>query len=333
MDTLVKIEHVSKEFEIKDDSHRSFLKKDKKYLSAVHDVSLEVKNGEILSLVGESGCGKSTLAKVIIQLIDEYEGTILFRDEKVNSKNKKWMLENFRPNVQMIFQDPHSCLNPKKKVIQTLLEVMKVHNIGTADERTDAVMNMLRKCGLNEDIAYKYPGELSGGQCQRVGIARALLTDPAFIIADEPISALDVSVQAQIINMLLDLKEELNLTMLFISHDLEIVKYLSDRIAVMYLGEIVELGSKDEIFEHPLHPYTRLLLSSVPKIGSKTEENEVLDVSGQLPNAINLPDGCRFQSRCPYASEKCKQQEMKLRLVEGTHYVSCCQMVKQEDVH
>ncbi len=321
MCAIIELQDVSKEFPMKS-TLRERVTKETKSVSAVHHVNLSIQTNEILSLVGESGCGKSTLANVIIQLLDDYTGKIFFKGECINEKSKKWLQEEFKPRVQMAFQDPYSCLNPKKKVRGTLSEVLKVHKICAEEDREAYMIDILNKCGLSEEVMGKYPRELSGGQCQRVGIARALLTSPDILIADEPISALDVSVQAQIINMLLDLREEMNLTILFISHDLEIVKYISDRIAVMYLGEIVELADTEELFRNPVHPYTQLLLSSAPGSGKTEEEASDLDTTS-LPNAIDLPKGCRFQTRCPYASSRCREEAPKTQEVAPGHQVAC----------
>lgn len=278
---------------------------DKKTVHAVNDLSLDIRQGEILSIAGESGCGKSTLAKAILRLIDSKAGEILLNliDYKIDilGLNKK-ELKEFRKNAQIIFQNPYSSLNPKMKIYDILEEPLIVNEKSlTKAQRRERVVETIKQVGLDESVLSLYPHEFSGGQRQRIAIARSLILKPKFILADEPVSALDVSIQAQIINLLNELKEKFNLTFLFISHDLSVIRYLSDRVAIMYLGEIVELGTSDEIFNNPKHPYTQALLSANP-----ANKGEKIILKGELPSPTNLPEGCKFHTRCPHVMEVCK---------------------------
>lgn len=295
------------------------LKKYFKGVKAVDDVSLYIKKGETLGLVGESGCGKSTLGRTLIRLYDVTDGEILFDGEDISKKSEK-KLKSFRKRTQTIFQDPYASLNPNMTVKQIIREPLDIHTDLSKDEKDEVVYEMLQKVGLNKEHASRYPHEFSGGQRQRIGIARALSVKPDFIFCDEPISALDVSIQAQIINLLEDLQKELGITYLFIAHDLSMVKHISDRVCVMYLGKVVEVGSSKDIYENPKHPYTKALLSSIPKIDGEIEE-EILE--GDVPSPLNPPSGCRFRTRCKYAKEICKQQEPSLEDFGNEHFVYC----------
>lgn len=271
-------------------------------IHAVNGVSLDIKKGEILAVAGESGCGKSTLAKAVIQLEPAKSGEIYFNDIDTLSLNKK-SLKNFRKQAQMVFQNPYSSLDPKMKIFDTLKEPLQI-NTDLSDEQIEKIVKeKIRLVGLDENCLNLYPHEFSGGQRQRIAIARALVLDPEFILADEPVSALDVSIQAQIINLLKELKEECNLTFLLITHDMSVIKYLADRVAIMYLGEIVEIGQTEDIFKNPMHPYTKALLSSVPQPDKKVTK---IILKGDLPSPANLPSGCKFHTRCPFVMEKCK---------------------------
>ena len=272
---------------------------------AVNNISLDIKKGEILAIAGESGCGKSTLAIAIMKLVNSKSGEILINGQNILTISKREDLKSFYQKVQMIFQNPYSSLNPKMKIGDILKEPLEINTSLKKEEINKIIEEKIEKVGLDKSCLNLYPHEFSGGQRQRIAIARSLILNPEFIIADEPVSALDVSIQAQIINLLKQLKEDFNLTFLFISHDLSVIKYLSDRIAIMYLGEIVEIGRTEEIFTNPKHPYTKALLSAVPELNTQ-ENKEKIQLTGELPSPENLPQGCKFHTRCPYAMDKCK---------------------------
>lgn len=311
--TLLEIKNLSVEYK----SQRGILG-EKETIHAVNNLSLDIKKGEILAVAGESGCGKSTLAKAIILLEAASNGEIIF-DGKNILQMQKAELKEFRKKAQMVFQNPYASLNPKMKIFDTLKEPLKINTNLTDEEIRQKVVETACKVGLDKDCLNLYPHEFSGGQRQRIAIARALILNPEFILADEPVSALDVSIQAQIINLLKDLKDDYNLTFLFISHDLSVIKYLSDRVAIMYLGEIVELGKTDEIFFTPEHPYTKALLSSVPKI---TKGDKII-LEGDLPSPSALPKGCKFHTRCPYCMPVCREKMPDETRITDTHYVKC----------
>lgn len=271
---------------------------------AVNGVSLDIKKGEILAIAGESGCGKSTLAKAIMKLVESKSGKILINGQNILTISKREDLKSFYQKVQMIFQNPYSSLDPKMKIGDILKEPLEINTDLKNDEINKIIEEKIEKVGLDKTCLNLYPHEFSGGQRQRIAIARSLILNPEFIIADEPVSALDVSIQAQIINLLKQLKEDFNLTFLFISHDLSVIKYLSDRIAIMYLGEIVEIGKTEEIFTNPKHPYTKALLSAVPELDTQNSK-EKIQLTGELPSPENLPQGCKFHTRCPYVMDKC----------------------------
>lgn len=287
-----------------------------KIITAVNDVSLGIKRGEVYSIAGESGCGKSTLAKAIMRLVPIDEGKIFYDGSDIASYSKS-ELKSYRKNVQMIFQNPYSSLNPKMKIKDILRETLDINTDLTKSEKDDLIVEMIEKVGLKETALELYPHEFSGGQRQRIAIARALILKPKVIIADEPVSALDASIQAQIINLLNDLKKEMNLTILFISHDLSVIKYLSDKVTVMYLGEILEEGLTEELFENPSHPYTKTLLNAVPKFGKP--RTELID--NDLP--IELPNGCKFFSRCKYSNDDCDLKCPVFVNLTDTHKVRC----------
>ena len=285
---------------------------------AVNNVSLDIQKGEILAIAGESGCGKSTLAKAIMKLVQSDSGEILLNGENVLNLKHNKDLKKFYQKVQMIFQNPYSSLNPKMKIGEILKEPLIINTDLKKEEITKIVEEKIKKVGLDKSALNLYPHEFSGGQRQRIAIARSLILNPEFIIADEPVSALDVSIQAQIINLLKQLKEDFNLTFLFISHDLSVIKYLSDRIAIMYLGEVVEIGRTEEIFKNPKHPYTKALLSSVPELNPQ-DEKERIHLQGELPSPENLPTGCKFHTRCPYVMEICKTSTPQIKEFSDTH--------------
>lgn len=289
---------------------------------AVNNVSLDIQKGEILAIAGESGCGKSTLAKAIMKLVQSDSGEILLNGENVLNLKHNKDLKKFYQKVQMIFQNPYSSLNPKMKIGEILKEPLIINTDLKKEEITKIVEEKIEKVGLDKSALNLYPHEFSGGQRQRIAIARSLILNPEFIIADEPVSALDVSIQAQIINLLKQLKEDFNLTFLFISHDLSVIKYLSDRIAIMYLGEVVEIGRTEEIFQNPKHPYTKALLSSVPELNPQ-DEKERIHLQGELPSPENLPTGCKFHTRCPYVMEICKTSTPQVKEFSETHNCKC----------
>ncbi len=291
----------------------------KEFIHALNNINLEIRKGEILGLVGESGCGKSTLGKAILKLI-EPSGEVSFEGQNI-LKLKNNDIKNFRKKSQMIFQNPYSSLDPRMTVYKILREPLVVHGIRDKNEINSRIFEIVELTGLSEEDLKRYPHEFSGGQRQRIAIARALILKPEFLVADEPVSALDVSIQAQIITLLKNLKEKLNLTILFISHDLGVVKYLCDRIAVMYLGDIVELSDSATLFNSPKHPYTQALISAVPSVYKKDAEEIKLD--GELPSPKNPPCGCRFHTRCRYAKDVCSQKEPEITKISDSHYVRC----------
>ena len=295
-------------------------------VKAVDGVSFQVKKGETLGLVGESGCGKSTTGKAILQLERPTAGSVTFADQDL-TKLKGGKLRSFRRNMQMIFQDPYASLNPRMSVGSIISEPITIHKLSKGQEKKDRIQNLLQTVGLNPYFANRFPHEFSGGQRQRIGIARALAVEPDFIVCDEPVSALDVSIQAQIINLLQDLQDEFGLTYLFIAHDLSVVRHISDRVAVMYLGHIMELTDRDTIFENPLHPYTKALMSAVPipdPVLERTRERIIL--LGDVPSPIAPPPGCVFNTRCPIAIDECRTTVPEWRNVgtaDAEHWVWC----------
>jgi len=288
---------------------------------AVNEVSLEIKRGETFSIVGESGCGKSTLARLLVRLLKPSEGEVLYEGNDISTLTEVQM-RRLRKDLQFVFQDPFSSLNPRMSVGAIVEEPMKVHSTLTRTERREKVAELLRKVGLRAEFAGRYPHEFSGGQRQRIGIARALASGPKVIIGDEPVSALDVSVQAQVINLLEDLKREFDLTLILIAHDLAVIRHMSDRIAVMYLGEVVELAENDALFDKPLHPYTQALMRAIP-IPSPHSRAIDVDLKGDIPSPLDPPDGCRFHTRCPHASQLCERAKPHLTGVGNGRQVAC----------
>ncbi|KAF0824121.1 dipeptide ABC transporter ATP-binding protein [Cytobacillus firmus] len=293
-------------------------------LKAVDDVSFHIKQGETFGIVGESGCGKSTAGRTIIGLYNRTEGEVLYDGKNVHNMTEKERFA-FHRKMQMIFQDPYASLNPRSTVQEIISEPMEVHGLyPNKRERLERVYQLLEDVGLNRDHANRYPHEFSGGQRQRIGIARALALDPEFIIADEPISALDVSVQAQVVNLLKGLQKKKGLTYLFIAHDLSMVKHISDRIGVMYLGHLVELTTSENLYKNPLHPYTQALLSAIPIPDPDVEDHrERIILEGELPSPMNPPSGCVFRTRCPYAMEACASMKPEWQEIEKDHFVAC----------
>ncbi|GGA47133.1 ABC transporter ATP-binding protein [Paenibacillus physcomitrellae] len=290
-------------------------------VKAVDGVTFTINKGESFGLVGESGCGKSTIGRTLLRLNDKTDGKVLFKGQDIHQLSKP-ELRSLRPKMQIVFQDPFSSLNPRIKIGEAIGEALLSHGLVDRKDLKDRVMETLKICGLATYHYNRYPHEFSGGQRQRIGIARALILNPEFIVADEPVSALDVSIQAQIINLLSDLQEEKQLTYLFISHDLSVVEHLCNRVGVMYLGSMVEMASKEDLFSNPLHPYTKALMSAIP-IPDPTLKRERIVLQGDLPSPANPPSGCKFHTRCPLATDLCKQQEPEYRDVGNQHFVAC----------
>lgn len=314
-DVLLEIKNLCKYFDVKQGIFQ------KATVKAVSNVSFKIHRGETLGIVGESGCGKTTLGRTILRLIEPTDGEILYDGKCINDVS----MREYRAKMQIVFQDPYASLDPRKTVSDIIGEALDINHIckkGT--ERKERILSLMHKVGLSEKFYNRYPHEFSGGQRQRIGIARALAVDPEFIVCDEPVSALDVSIQAQVINMLEELQKEKKLTYLFIAHDLAVVKHISDRIGVLYLGHLVELADSEELCEHPLHPYTKMLLSAVPVADpDSSEQKKRVILEGEIPSPLNPPTGCPFQTRCPLASTECKKKLPELDEQAPGHYVAC----------
>ncbi len=315
-ENLVEIKHLKEYFNI----NVGFFKT--KPLKAVDDVSFDIKRGETLGLVGESGCGKTTVGRTILNLYKPTAGEIIYDGKPVKTKDD---IKEFRKKATMVFQDPYSSLNPRMTVSDIIAEPLDVHKMYKSQEqRRERVLELMNYVGLNSEHASRYAHEFSGGQRQRIGIARSLAIDPEFIVCDEPVSALDVSIQAQVINMFDELQEKLGLTYLFIAHDLLVVRHISDRIGVMYLGKMVELADAKEIYDHPQHPYSVSLLSAVPVPDPKeARANKRIVLSGDIPSPLNAPSGCPFRTRCPHATQKCAESMPELKEISSGHYAAC----------
>ena len=315
-DTLVEVRNLKEYFNIATGAFTT------RPLKAVDDVSFSIHRGETLGLVGESGCGKTTVGRTLLHLYKPTAGQIFFEGKEV--KTKKDVLE-YRRKSAMVFQDPYSSLNPRMTVADIIGEPLDVHKMyANKKEREEKILSLMAKVGLNSEHANRYAHEFSGGQRQRIGIARAMAMNPQFVVCDEPVSALDVSIQAQVINMFDELQEQMGLTYLFIAHDLLVVRHISDRIAVMYLGKMVELADATEIYDHPLHPYTKCLMSAVPLPDPKrARENHRIVLSGDIPSPLNAPSGCPFRTRCPYATEVCAASMPEFKEVQSGHFVAC----------
>ncbi len=314
---LLETKNLSKYFTGK----KGLLNRQPAQVKAVDHVSFTVNKGETLGLVGESGCGKSTLGRTILRLIPATEGQVLYNGEDILTYDKKKMWE-MRRKLQIIFQDPYSSLNPRMTVYDLISAPLEVYKIGTKAERREMVEEILQEVGLDKQYLNRFPHEFSGGQRQRIGIARALILNPEFVVCDEAVSALDVSVRAQVLNLMRNMQQKKNLTYLFISHDLSVVRHISDRIAVMYLGSVAEVAEKAQLYSNPMHPYTKALLSAIPLPDVKKKRQRII-LQGDVPSAYNPPSGCKFHTRCPYATDRCKQEIPVLRQMEKGHQVAC----------
>ena len=309
---LIEIENLAK-----------FFKVDKGLLHAVDGLSFDIYKGETFGLVGESGCGKSTAGRTILRLYEPSGGEVRFDGVNIYDL-KKGQMKDIRKKMQMIFQDPYASLDPRMTVADIIAEPLDIYGIGTKEERRKKVIDLLNLVGLSSEHAQRFPHEFSGGQRQRIGIARALALDPQFIVCDEPISALDVSIQAQVVNLLKDLQKDLGLTLLFIAHDLSMVRYISDRVGVMYLGSMMELAESDQLYQNPLHPYTKALLSAIPIADPKAQrEKETIKLEGDVPSPIDIGKGCRFVDRCPYAKDECRKNDVSIEEISPGHFVAC----------
>ena len=312
---LLEVKSLKKHFQVKTSNQGI------KTVHALNGISFVLHEGETLGLVGESGCGKSTAARTILRLVDPTSGEIFFKNQNlINVKNNK--LRSLRKEMQIIFQDPFASLNPRKRIRKILEEPFDIHGFTSSKEKYERITWLLERVGLLPDQVEKYPHEFSGGQLQRIGIARAIALSPSLIIADEPVSALDVSIRAQIMNLLFDLKQSMQISYLFISHDMTIVRHFCDRVAVMYLGKIVEIADSYSLYKNPSHPYTEALLASIPSIDLETKKQR-LKIKGELPNAMDMPQGCAFYSRCPIREKRCEQSIPELKEIKPGHQVAC----------
>lgn len=315
---LVSIKDLKKHFPIR----KGFFNRQVGAVRALDGINLEIKQGETLGLVGESGCGKSTLGRVMLRLLPATSGQVLFENEDLLDFSEKKM-KALRKHIQIVFQNPYASLDPRMTINQIVKEPLEVHSVAKGNELEKRVLELLDLVGLTKEMSQRYPHEFSGGQRQRIGIARALALNPRLIVLDEPVSALDVSVQAQILNLLIDLKKEFNLTYLFIAHNLDVVRYISDRIAVMYLGKIVEIGECQSVYQNPLHPYSKALISAAPVPDPSWDRSNRILLEGDLPSPANPPNGCRFHTRCPMVEDKCKSEEPDLRDIKEAHLSNC----------
>ncbi|GLF82962.1 ABC transporter ATP-binding protein [Bacillus safensis] len=319
-ETILELKQIRKHFPIK----AGVFQKKVGAVKAVDGIDLKIYKGETLGIVGESGCGKSTLGRTMIRLYEPTDGQIFFKGQDITRVSESKLKQSTRKNIQMVFQDPFASLNPRKTLQSIIKEPYKTHHLYSLKERNEKVEQLLSKVGLHPSFANRYPHEFSGGQRQRIGIARALAMNPDMIIADEPVSALDVSIQAQVINLMEELQEEFDLTYLFISHDLSVVRHISDRVGVMYLGKMMELADKHSLYDDPLHPYTQALLSSVPVTRKKGQtKRERIMLQGDLPSPANPPKGCVFHTRCPHAKEICKEKVPAFQELKTNHFVAC----------
>src|SRR5512142_210751 len=316
-ETLVDVQHLVKYFPVRS----GLLQRVVNQVKAVDDVSFFVRNGEPLGMVGESGCGKTTVGRTMLRLIEPTSGSVQFDGKDVFTLNPK-DLKVVRRDMQIIFQDPYASLDPRVPIGESVMEGLQIHGIGSPKERVDIMLETLKRVGLEDYHARRYPHEFSGGQRQRIGIARALALRPRFIVCDEPVSALDVSIQSQVLNILKDLQQEFGLTYLFIAHNLSVVEHISDRVAVMYLGKMAELADRDELYRRPLHPYTQALMSAIPVADPKLKRKRII-LKGDVPSQLHPPSGCRFHPRCPIAQEICSREEPAFREIKPGHWAAC----------
>ncbi|MEI3229545.1 MAG: dipeptide ABC transporter ATP-binding protein [Lachnospiraceae bacterium] len=326
-ENLFEVKNITKVFRAK----KAAGKKGGQFVHAVNDVSFQIKEKETFALVGESGCGKSTTGRVALRLIEPSSGDILYQGKSLLSLNSR-ELRKMRREMQMVFQDPYSSLNPRKSILSIVAEPLLIHKMAKSKaEAEEEARKLLLRVGIREDQMNRYPHEFSGGQKQRISMARAIITRPKLVICDEPVSALDVSIQAQVLNLLRELQNEYQLSYLFISHDMSVVKYISDRIAVMYLGTIVEEADAEELFANPIHPYTRALLSAVPEADPDVKKERIV-LHGEIPSPVNFPSGCPFHTRCEYATERCNEERPKRTKISNNHYAVChyCDRLQKE---
>lgn len=320
---IVRVEQLKKYFPVQKSFLEQLFTRRLSYVKAVDDATFSIRSGEIFTLAGESGCGKTTAGRVIVRLLEPTSGKIYFNDEDI-TKLKGENLRLLRRKMQMIFQDPYASLNPRMKIVDAVGHPLEIHDRAKGGEKKKGVVEVLEKVGLTppEQFINLYPHQLSGGQRQRVALARSIILKPEFMIADEPVSMIDVSLRTTIIDLMLSFRKELGLTYLFITHDLAVAKYISDKIAIMYLGKIVEMGHKGPLFRNPMHPYTQALLSAIP-VPNPERERKRIELTGEVPSAIDIPTGCRFHPRCPYRTDKCSKEEPQLVEVEKDHFVAC----------
>ena len=316
-ENLIQVQHLKKYFPVR----AGLMQRVVAHVQAVDDVSFVIKKGETLGMVGESGCGKTTVGRTMLRLIEPTAGSVVYGGRDV-FKLKSGDLMAVRRDLQIIFQDPYASLDPRVPIGESVMEGLQIHKIGTASERYDIMQETLKKVGLEDYHARRFPHEFSGGQRQRIGIARALALRPKFIVCDEPVSALDVSIQSQVLNILNDLQDEFGLTYLFIAHNLSVVEHISDRVAVMYLGKMVELADRDELYRDPEHPYTQALMSAIPVADPKLKRKRLI-LKGDVPSPLNPPSGCRFHPRCPIADKICSEKEPEFREIKPGHWVAC----------
>lgn len=323
MSEIVRVELLKKYFPVQKSFIEQIFTRKLSYVKAVDGVTFSIKKGEIFTLAGESGCGKTTTGRLIVRLIEPTSGKIYFNGEDITHiKGEKLRL--IRRKMQIVFQDPYASLNPRMKIGDAVGHPLEIHGLANGEEKKRIVLDVLEKVGLTppEQFINLHPHQLSGGQRQRVALARSIILKPEFIVADEPVSMIDVSLRTTIIDLMLQLRKELGLTYLFITHDLAVAKYISDRIAIMYLGKIIEMGSKENLFLNPMHPYTQALLSAVP-VPDPNRKRKMVELKGEVPSAINIPSGCRFYPRCPYGKDECRDKEPQLIEIEKEHFVGC----------